>query len=105
MTPRAAAGARRSPIAANVYIGVVIAIAVTALVASWWLAGPPDDFVALTTLAGLGILGVRLREPDVGSRIAFSFISIVLIACNVLVGPTGCAIVGGLALAFDPGRC
>jgi hypothetical protein len=104
MTPRAAAGARRSPIAANVYIGVVIAIAVTALVASWWLAGPPDDFVALTTLAGLGILGVRLREPDVGSRIAFSFISIVLIACNVLVGPTGCAIVGGLALAFDPGR-
>jgi putative nucleotidyltransferase with HDIG domain len=28
----------------------------------------------------------------------------VLIACNVLVGPTGSAIVGGLALAFETGR-
>src|SRR4051794_40393899 len=101
MTPRAAAGARRRPTAGNVYIGAVITAAVAALVVSWRRFGPPEDLVALATLAGLGILGVRLREPDVGSRIAFSFISIVLIACNVLVGPTGSAIVGGLALAFE----
>ena len=104
MTRRSAAGVRRSSTAANVYIGAVIAVAVAALVLSWRIAGPPTDLVALITLTGLGILGVRLREPDVGSRIAFSFISIVLIACNVLVGPTGCAIVGGVALAFEPGR-
>jgi hypothetical protein len=104
MTRRSAAGVRRRSTAANAYIGAVIVVAVVALVVSWRLAGPPTDLVALVTLTGLGILGVRLREPDVGSRIAFSFISIVLIACNVLVGPTGCAIVGGVALAFEPDR-
>jgi hypothetical protein len=104
MTPRAAAAVRRRPTAANIYIGAVITVAIATLLVSWKFAGPPTDLVALITLTGLGILGVRLREPDVGSRIAFSFVSIVLIACNVLVGPTGCAIVGGVALAFETGR-
>ena len=55
-------------------------------------------------LSGLGITSWLLRETDVGSRVQFSFISIILLAAAVIVGPVGAAIVGGLAtvLQFNP---
>ena len=76
---------------------------VLALTLSWLgyvLAGPPQDLVAVGVLAVMGITGWRLRETDVGSRIQLSFISIILLAAGVIVGPVGAAFVGATATVF-----
>jgi len=80
-------------------------IAATGLIASvtTWLARPPANGVALATLLGLGVLSVLLREQDVGPRIAFSFLSIIVISSTVLVGPAGSAVVGAVSMAFERG--
>ncbi len=104
MTERAAARAdhRLSAVIVAIFLAIVVALAGLRL--SWVVVGPPKDLVALATLAVLGILSVWLREPDVGSRISFSFLSIVQVSCVVLVGPVGGVIVGALSSLVEPGR-
>ncbi|MDV3220019.1 HD-GYP domain-containing protein [Intrasporangium sp.] len=85
------------------YIGVVsLAAAGVGLVA--WQTDPRLDVPALLLLCGMGILSFQLREPDVGSRVGFSFLSIILLAAAVIVGPVGAWIVGLVSMATDRGR-
>ena len=57
------------------YIGAVCLLAIATVVASWALAGPPLDLIALAILCLMGIMSIFLWEPDVGSRVGFSFLS------------------------------
>jgi HD-GYP domain-containing protein (c-di-GMP phosphodiesterase class II) len=65
--------------------------------------GPPDGVVPIVVLSSLGVTSWILREPDVGSRVQLSFISIILLAAGAITGPVGGAIVGAGAtiLQFD----
>jgi len=62
------------------------------------------DLGPLVILAAMATLSYRLREPDVGSRIGFSFNSIILLAAGVIVGPFGAWLVGLVSMATDRGR-
>ncbi len=94
----------RSSYGAPVYIGLVCVLAVAVVVVGWARNGPPSDPVALVILTLMGMAGWILREPDVGSRVGFSFLSIVLLAGIVIVGPVGCAVIGALSMGLEVGR-
>ncbi len=94
----------RSSYGAPVYIGLVCVLAVAVVVVGWVRNGPPSDPVALVILTLMGMAGWILREPDVGSRVGFSFLSIVLLAGIVIVGPVGCAVIGALSMGLEVGR-
>jgi hypothetical protein len=49
----------------------------------------------------MGLLSYTLKEPDVGSRIGFSFLSIILLASAAILGPLGAAVVGSVSAATD----
>jgi hypothetical protein len=66
-----------------------------------WRTDPHLDLPALLLLSSMGILSFQLREPDVGSRIGFSFLSIILLASATIVGPLGAWIVGLLSVTVD----
>ena len=83
------------------YVIVVTLLAVAAVTVSWKLVGPPDDGVALVVLVVLGVISVGVQERDVGSKITFSFLSIIMIASVVLVGPVGSALVGAVAVMSE----
>jgi hypothetical protein len=51
--------------------------------------GPPANWAAVLVLAGLGIASWLLREAKIGERVTLSFISIILVAAAVIVGPWG----------------
>jgi HD domain-containing protein len=104
MTQRESARAPTWSRGVRLYIVGVCVLAVISVAASWVLIGPPTDMVALVTLLALGLLSGAVREPDVGSKVTFSFLSIVIIASIVLVGPVGCAIVGAVSIAFERGH-
>lgn len=89
------------PRSTTVYIWLVSAGAALLLAVSWVMVGPPQDLLALAILVMLGVLSNRLRELDVGSRVSFSFLSIVMVASIVLVGPVGSALVGGFAYGIE----
>ena len=92
-----------SPRAVFAYIGIVCLLAIATVLASWAVVGPPHDLVALAILCVMGIIGNILREPDVGSRVGFSFLSTILLACVVIVGPVGGALVGALSTGLQMG--
>jgi len=104
MTRRGARGASGTPVRVISYIVVIGLVAGLSVAVSWYVFGPPKSVVALFILCGMGILSILLQEPDVGSRVTFSFLSIVVIACIVIVGPVGCAVVGALSMALDLGH-
>ena len=58
----------------------------------------------MVVLSVLAVASWILREPDVGSRVQLSFISIVLLAAVVIVGPLGAAIIGALATVIQLDR-
>lgn len=60
--------------------------------------GRSPGWIALITLSALGVISFSLKEPDVGSRISFSFLSIVLLASASILGPFGAWIVGSVAV-------
>ncbi|MDN5765336.1 MAG: HD domain-containing protein [Humibacillus sp.] len=76
-----------------VYIGSVttLSLAVGALSLRF---GPAPEAGPLLILCALGVLSVQLREPNVGSRVSFSFLSIVMLASAAIVGPFGAWVVG-----------
>jgi HD-GYP domain-containing protein (c-di-GMP phosphodiesterase class II) len=82
------------------YIVCAFAVAIALSVLAWRVARPPD-LLPLGLLCAMGVLSWNLREPDVGSRISFSFLSIILLASSVIVGPFGAAVVGFVSVAVD----
>jgi len=104
MTRRRKRATLRTPVSVLQYIAVVAVVAVFAVILSWYAFGPPKDVVALLILCGMGVLAILLHEPDVGSRVTFSFLSIVVVASIVMVGPVGCAIVGALSMGLELGH-
>ncbi len=96
----------RPPLALSLgtYIGGTVLFAIALVVLSSVHLGPPRDLVALVVLCGMGLLSQVLAEPNVGSRVAFSFLSIILLASIPIVGPVGCAVVAGVAMGLQPGH-
>ena len=86
------------------YITGVGVLAVSLALAGLHLSGPHLNWPAVAVLAGLGVTSWVLRETDVGSRVQLSFISIVLLAAAVIVGPVGAAIVGAAGPLFERQR-
>ncbi len=84
----------------HLYIGFVCLGALGVGVVAWQ-TDPHFDLPALLLLSSMGILSFQLREPDVGSRIGFSFLSIILLASATIVGPLGAWIVGLLSVTVD----
>ena len=66
-----------------------------------WRTDSHLDPLALLLLCAMGVLSFQLREPDVGSRVGFSFLSIILLASAAIVGPLGAWVVGLLSVALD----
>jgi HD-GYP domain-containing protein (c-di-GMP phosphodiesterase class II) len=90
----------RSPAPLRGYVLLVIAAAILVGVLSWRL-GPLPDPGPLALLCAMGLLSYTLKEPDVGSRIGFSFLSIILLASAAILGPFGAAVVGSVSAATD----
>ena len=76
------------------YLVPVWLVAAASIGAGWLIAGPPDDLPALLVFFVLGVMSWLVRENDVGSRVSFSFSSIIVLASGVIVGPVGAALVG-----------
>lgn len=94
----------RSSFGVIAYITLVCLLAVGVTLVGWVLDGPPSDTLALAILTMMGIASWILREPDVGSRVGFSFLSIILLAGVVIVGPVGCVIIGALSMGLELGK-
>ncbi|MEO5744569.1 MAG: HD-GYP domain-containing protein [Terracoccus sp.] len=96
MTPRPAeqSTARRSNWHVLNYLVPVWLVAAASVAVGWHLAGPPEDLVALLVFVVLGVMSWLVRENDVGSRVSFSFSSIIVLASGVIVGPVGAGLVG-----------
>ena len=94
----------RSSFGATAYITLVCLLAAGVTLVGWVTDGPPSDALALAILTLMGIASWILREPDVGSRVGFSFLSIILLAGVVIVGPVGCVIIGALSMGLELGK-
>lgn len=92
------------PLPLGLYIGSTVAMAIALVLISANTVGWQGGVMPLVVLCGMGLLSQVLREPNVGSRVAFSFLSIILLASIPIVGPVGCAIVAGVSIAAQPGR-
>lgn len=98
-TPSAVSHVRPSRLM-PVYIGIVVVAAVVLGVVSWtW--GRPPDIAPLVLLSAMGVFSFGLREPDVGSRVGFSFLSIILLASAAILGPFGSWAVAIVSVAAD----
>lgn len=83
-----------------VYILLVAACAVILGILSW-VFGRHPDLAPMLLLCAMGVLSFSLREPDVGSRIGFSFLSIILLSSAAILGPFGAWVVGVVSVAVD----
>ncbi|MEP6649001.1 MAG: HD-GYP domain-containing protein [Lapillicoccus sp.] len=104
MTEREPARAPTWSRGVRLYIVAITLLAAVGLVVSWIVVGRPTDVVALVTLLALGLLSGAVREPNVGSKVTFSFLSIIIIASIVLTGPVGSGVVGAVSMGFEQGR-
>jgi putative nucleotidyltransferase with HDIG domain len=84
-----------------VYIASVWVCAVGLSIFAWLALGPPPDLGALLVLLVVAVVSHLFHDKD-KSRVYFSLTSIVLLACVVLVGPVGCAIVGAVTALAQP---
>ncbi len=96
MTPRPAeqSAARRPNWQVLNYLLPIWLLAVASVLVGWQVAGPPDDLLALPVFCGLGVMSWLVRENNVGTRVSFSFSSIIILASCVMVGPVGAWLVG-----------
>ena len=88
-------GADTSALRVALFIGFVWLLALVAVALSWLVAGPPTNLPALVLLVLVAVAGWLGRDNLVGTRIRFSFVSIVVLASIVITGPAGAALVGG----------
>ncbi|WP_157598333.1 HD-GYP domain-containing protein [Phycicoccus sp. Root101] len=80
------------------YVGSVYAFTLSLVVLALHVDGPPQDWPAIGVLTALAAGGVLLRETELISRVRISFLSIILVAAAVIVGPVGAGIVGAVAM-------
>ena len=86
------------------YVAMCWAAALALVLVGAASQGQPHDWVAVLVLGGLGIASWLLREANVGERVTLSFISIILLAAAVIVGPVGAAVVGAVATLVQKER-
>ena len=103
-TDRAAPATPQFGAATHGYIICVWLFAVALGLVGVHVSGLPTDWPAVIVLASLGVTSWVLRETNVGSRVQLSFISIVLLAAAVIVGPVGAALVGAAGPLFERQR-
>lgn len=97
---RTRAGAAPSTLSVTAYVTALTLAAAAFVVASTVLLdAPPSSRVILLTL--LGLLGVTLRERELGPHLGVSFATVVLAAALPLAGPAGAALVGYLSFFCD----
>ena len=82
------------------YLALVVITSIATGVASWLLL-PRPELGPLLLLCLMGILSFQIREPDVGLRISFSFLSIILLASAAIVGTFGAWLVGSVSMLID----
>ncbi len=85
------------------YIALVVTTSVALGVVSWVFGRRPDAG-PLVLLVAMGVLSYVVREPDVTSRISFSFLSIILLASGAILGPFGAWFVGASSQAIERQR-
>ncbi len=83
------------------FISATSVLATASLLLTWFSIGLPPEVLALVILSGMGALSQSLRARDVGGRVTFSFLSIILLASIPILGPVGAAVVGGLTHLLD----
>lgn len=82
------------------YLALVLATSLAVGFLSWLLL-PRPLLGPLVLLCIMGIVSYQIREPDVGLRISFSFLSIILVASAAIVGVFGAWVVGSLSMLLD----
>lgn len=87
----------------NGYIAFV-SLASALVGVSLWRFGAAPDWSMIALMCVMGILGARMRQPDVGSRSGLSFSNIIVLAAGPLVGPFGAWLVGSTAISGIRGR-
>ncbi|MDN5796112.1 MAG: metal-dependent phosphohydrolase [Intrasporangium sp.] len=89
-----------APSTLNGLLAYVLAVTLGALalgVALLVVDGPPP-WAQTALFVVMGLVSFNLRVPDVGARSAISFLSVVLLASGVIVGPFGAWLVGATAV-------
>lgn len=81
------------------FVGSVYAFTLSLGVLAYLVDGPPQNWGGIAVLTILAAGGVLLRETDLMGRVRISFLSIILVAAAVIVGPIGAGIVGAVAMA------
>ncbi|WP_374970157.1 HD-GYP domain-containing protein [Terrabacter sp. BE26] len=67
-----------------------------------WLARPPQPMLGpLVLLCLMGVVSFQVREPELGTRVSFSFLSIILVASAAIVGGFGAWVVGSVSMLVD----
>src|SRR5689334_20234620 len=93
---RHARGPDTSALRITLLIGFVWLLALAGCTLAWMAAGPPSNVPALAVLTLVAVVASSIgRDNFVGTRISFSFTSIVILASIVITGPVGAAVVGG----------
>ena len=82
------------------YLALVVAASVAVGVLSWLLL-PRPAVGPLVLLCIMGLVSYQIREADVGLRISFAFLSIILVASAAIVGVFGAWVVGSLSMLID----
>src|SRR4051794_36637512 len=94
---RPSQGPDARPLRVALFIAFVWLLALAGGSLAWMVAGPPTDVLALAVLLLVAVASWIGRENLLGTRIRFSFVSIVILASIVITGPVGAALVGGVA--------
>jgi hypothetical protein len=97
---RHARGPDTSALRITLFIAFVWMLALAGCTLAWLVAGPPSSGPALAVLTLVAVASSIGRDNFVGTRISFSFTSIVVLASIVITGPVGAAVVGGGANLF-----
>lgn len=82
------------------FVASVYAFTLSLVALALYVDGPPTDWPAIGVLTALAAGGVLLRETELISKVRISFLSIILVAAAVIVGPVGAGIVGAVAMIF-----
>jgi HD-GYP domain-containing protein (c-di-GMP phosphodiesterase class II) len=82
------------------YLAFVVATSLATGALSW-LVLPRPQLGPVVLLCLMGLISFQIRETDVGLRISFSFLSIILVASAAIVGMFGSWLVGALSMLID----
>ncbi|MEW1953930.1 HD domain-containing phosphohydrolase [Terrabacter sp. NPDC080008] len=83
-----------------VYLALVVLASILTGLLSWTLL-PAPAVGPLVLLCLMGMVSFQIREPEVGTRISFSFLSIILVASAAIVGVFGAWVVGSVSMLLD----